>query len=380
MLILLSGDAPLLKEFEISSAEAAFYPEWPWLPNMNPSAAQASGSSTPSAPMLQKLESLTLQFTPFKWTSPMFHTSLHTLNLRALPTSHLPLDRVLHILHANKDSLRYLSIHFQSVTPAILPLNPLSLPELKELSVGGHYLLSQLVDTLILPSLEELNLDIEAREPIEEVIVSLVGRSGGAAIPIKHLSVAYGYGCGRRASKANEGLITSSSSKASGPSTPNSPTFYYGPGGIVIAWNILAELPQLESLRVGGTPMDTLLCALGVPDDDMLNGGGPGGLNAGSMPSGGMQWLCPNLLELGMKNCHAHSEGLTKLVQMVEARNPADSSGALVINGVAPTKLKSLELYECTTVGTDVVDWLKEKVEEVACTDLAFERSVPSFP
>lgn len=379
VLILHLGDAPLLKEFEISSAEAAYYYEWPWIPSMN-------CLNAPIAPMLHKLQSLTLQFMPFKWTSPMFHTSLHTLNLRALPTLHLPLDRVLHILYANKDSLRYLLIYFYSVTPSQFPLNMLTLPQLKKLSVGGHYRLAQLVDTLILPSLEELNLDIEAREPIEEVIIeSLIGRSGGSAMPVKHLSVAYGYGCGRRASKENECPITSTCSGESGPSTAtNSANFYYEPSGISMftSWNLLAELPQLESLRVGQTPIDTLLCALGVPDADVLSGasGGPEGLNADNTPSGRVQWLCPNLLELGLKNCHAHSEGIARLVQMVEARNPMDSSGALVINGVVPTRLKTLELYECMTLGTDIVDWLKDKVEEVACTDPAFERSVPSLP
>lgn len=306
----------------------------------------------------------------------MFHTALHTLNLRSLPTFHMPLDRILHILKENKDTLKYLSIHFQGVTPAIIPLNSVTLPELVEFSIGGHHALSQLVDSLILPSLEELNLDIEAREPIEDVIMSLIARSGGAAaMSIKHLSVAYGFGCGRRASKAK-----SKSPPAVVTKTPVGPSgmhmggqsFYYGPGGVVIGWNILNELSQLESLRVGGTPMDTLLCALSVPDDDII-------IHHSSAPPGqpnAISWLCPNLRELGMKNCHAHSEAAAKLVQMIEARNPDANATGVVINGVAPKKLRALELYECSNLGQDVVQWLQAKVEEVIFTEppYAYER------
>ncbi len=32
-----SGEAPILREFEVSSVEAAFFAEWPWLPNANSS-------------------------------------------------------------------------------------------------------------------------------------------------------------------------------------------------------------------------------------------------------------------------------------------------------------------------------------------------------
>ncbi|GLB38981.1 hypothetical protein LshimejAT787_0601430 [Lyophyllum shimeji] len=87
----ISGEAPLLREFEVSSAEAAFYQEWQWLPNAPQNATL----------VLPKLRTLTLQYTPFKWSSPMLRTNLHTLNLRALPTSHLPLDRILYIIANN---------------------------------------------------------------------------------------------------------------------------------------------------------------------------------------------------------------------------------------------------------------------------------------
>ncbi|RDB27535.1 hypothetical protein Hypma_003789 [Hypsizygus marmoreus] len=322
----INGDAPLMKEFEVSSAEAAFYPEWQWLPN-------ASANATL---VLPKLETLTLQYTPFKWSSPMLRSNLHSLNLRALPTAHLPLDRILFII-ANNPALESLTLHFQGVLPPILPLAPTTLPLLKTFHIGGHYILSQLVDSLSLPVLDSLTLDIEAREPIEDTISSLLARSSNP--PLTHLSVAYG-------------------------SSSGSSTFYYGPSGIVISWTtLLLELGGLESLYIGGTPLEPLLMALGVPDDDN---------------NGMTAWACPKLKALGMRNCHAHSEGVVKLVQMVEARNPAQSNGgstsASMVGGVTPVRLKTLELYDCASLGQDVVEWLKSRVEEVVCTEPEYER------
>lgn len=315
----------MLREFEISSAEAAFYAEWPWLPS----------ASASSSVVLPQLETLTLQYTPFKWSSPMLCTNLRSLTLRALPTSHLPLDRVLFIVAANP-ALETLSLHFAGILPAILPLTPTSLPELKSLSIGGHYLLSQLVESLILPAVDTLSFDIEARDPIEDTIANLLTRSNNP--PVAHLALAYG-------------------------NTSNASTFYYGPGGIVISWMFLAELGSLQSLHVGGTPLEPLLAALGPPDDE----------------SNHTQWACPNLTSLAMKNCHSHSEGVAKLVQMVDARNPDSSgatttSGGTTINGVTPVKLKQMELYDCASLGQDVVKWLKARIDDVTCTEPTFER------
>lgn len=313
------GDAPLLDEFEISCAEPAFYnTEWPWLPSANAS----------TSVLLPKLTSLTLQYTPFKWSSPVFKTGLRSLTLRALPSNHLPLDRILHLL-ANNPELENLSLHFAAVLPAILPLSPVTLPELRDLSLGGHFLMSQLLDSLILPAVDGMTLDIESRDPIEDTISNLLTRSNNP--PLAHLSVAYG--------------------------TSTSSSFYYGSGGVVISWTFLADLNSLESLHVGGTPFEPLLSALGAPDEDQTS------------------WLCPNLTSVGMKNCHSHSEGVSKLVQMVEARNPDASTSAVTVNGVAPTKLKQLELHDCASLGQDVVKWLKARIEEVVCTEPPYDRS-----
>jgi hypothetical protein len=278
--------------------------------------------------MLPKLRSLTLQYSPFKWSSPVFKTNLRSLTLRALPTNHLTLDRVLLIL-SNNPGLETLALHFSALVPAILPSSPITLAELKELTLGGHFLMSQLSESLVLPSIDSLRLDIEARDPIEDTISNLLNRSSNP--PLSHLAVAYGGN--------------------------SSSSFYYGSGGMVISWTFLADLNSLESLHVGGTPFEPLLTALGAPDEDQTT------------------WLCPNLTSVGMKNCHGHNEGVAKLVQMVEARNPEASVAAVTVNGVSPKKLKQLELYDCANLGQDVIQWLKARIEDVVCTEPPYDRS-----
>jgi hypothetical protein len=204
-----------------------------------------------------------------------------------------------------------------------------TLLDLKDLNFGGHYLMSQLTESLILPSLDSLTFDIEPRDPIEDTISNLLTRSSNP--PLTHLAVAY--------------------------SNNSSSSFYYGSGGVVISWTFLSELNSLESLHVGGTPLEPLLTALGAPDEEQTS------------------WLCPNLTSVGMKNCHAHSEGVGKLVQMVEARNPEASVPTATVNGVSPTKLKQLELYDCANLGQDVIEWLKARIEGVVCTEPPFDRS-----
>ena len=44
--------------------------------------------------------------------------------------------------------------------------------------------------------------------------------------------------------------------------------------------------------------------------------------------------------------------------------------------GVAPVRLRHLELYDCTALGPDVTKWLKTRIEEVVCTEPSFEGCV----
>ncbi|KAF9652297.1 hypothetical protein BDM02DRAFT_3153761 [Thelephora ganbajun] len=315
------GDAPHLKEFEISCAEPAFYSEWNWLPS-------AKANTTI---VLPNLSSLTLQYMPFKWSSPLFKTDLHSLTLRSLPTSHLPLDRILHIVASNPN-LESMDLHFPAIHPAILPLNPLTLENLTRMSLGGHYLLSQLLDNLTLPSLAYLSYNIEAREPIEETITNLISRSNNP--PLATLSIAYHAGA----------------------------ALYYGAAACIMNWGFLMDVPELRTLKVGGTAFEPLLVALSAPED------------------GTGQWFCPKLTGLYMKGCHAHGDGVSKLVQMVDMRNPTPTSSTQTTNaggGGGPVdKLKHLELHDCAVLGPDVVQWMKSRILEVVCVELASDRWV----
>src|ERR1700761_98638 len=113
-----------------------YHGEWPWLPSANPN----------TEVVLPKLETVTLQYAPFKWSSPMLRMNLRTLNLRTVPTTSIPIDRVLHIVSNNK-TLEDLSLHVTTVLNPVLPLSQTTLPELKTLSVGGHFLMASLVDS-----------------------------------------------------------------------------------------------------------------------------------------------------------------------------------------------------------------------------------------
>ncbi|KZT70500.1 hypothetical protein DAEQUDRAFT_667831 [Daedalea quercina L-15889] len=321
----IEGDAPLLEEFEVSAAEPAFYGDWKWLPSAPASMIVDIGN----------LKSLTLNNVPFKWSSPMLR-NLRSLSIRTLPTMHPALDRVMFMVTANPQ-LESLSLHFSSPNPPVLPLTPTVLRDLKSLTLGGHYLLSSFADALVLPSLETLVLDVDAREPIEDTVSALLARSNNP--PLTRLSLSYT-------------LCSGSSS------------FYYGGGAGVATWHFLSELDHLRTLQVGGAPFEPLLTALGATDDEAQ-------VPPAHAPVD--HWVCPNLTTLALRGCHAHTDGVHKLVQMVEARNPDVHAAGAAGVGLGPARLRHLELHDCATLGPDVLKWLKSRIEEVVCTEPAFE-------
>ncbi|KAJ7460090.1 hypothetical protein B0H11DRAFT_167410 [Mycena galericulata] len=354
----ITGSAPLLKEFEVSSASAVFYPtEWGWLPSSN-------ASATCENP-LPNLQTLTLQYAPFKPTSPVFlqpATQLHTLNIRALPASLIPLDRILGIITANSGTLKSLRLHFSSVSHAVLPLPAnTTLEHLEDLYVGGHHLLSQLIDTLTVPQLRALDLDFDApREPIEETITTLYTRSQNPLL--KSLAVSYG------------GPSPPAGSPGAGQST-----FYYGyvAAGTIVSWGFLTDVGgALEVLKVGGAALESLIGTLAAPDDSGL-------IPGTQQPT--PEWACPRLRELYMRGCHAHAhahDGVGKLVKMVDARNPAGGGAANAGSGSgtgAVARLARLEMDDCGQMGGDVVRWLEGRIGAggVVCTEPPPETYVP---
>ncbi|KAJ6529133.1 hypothetical protein DFH09DRAFT_155579 [Mycena vulgaris] len=338
----ITGSAPLLKEFEVSSASAVFYPtEWGWLPSAN---------ASPACPNpLPNLQTLTLQYAPFKPTSAVFLqplTQLHTINIRALPACLIPLDRILGIITANRGTLKSLRLHFSSVSHAVLPLPPnTTLDHLEDLYIGGHHLLAQLIDTLSVPLLRSLDLDFDSpREPIEETIATLCARSQNPALTT--LSISHG-----------------------GPAAPPNPAggFYYGyvAAGNVVSWAFLNDCgATLEVLKIGGAALEGLLATLASPEDH------PTSLGVGA-PGNPPVWTCPRLRELHLRACHAHAhahDGVGKLVKMVDARNPA--GGGAGVGGVVK-RLARLELDDCVPLGGDVISWLEGRigVGAVVCVD-----------
>ncbi len=194
---------------------------------------------------------------------------LHTLNLRGLPTSHLPLDRILHIL-SNNPELKSVSLHFQGVLPAILPLASLTLPHVTSLTLGGHYLLTQLLESLTLPILDSLTLDIEARDAIEDIISGLLTRSNRP--PMQNLSIAYGVAANAAKFLLRAGRTCHRMDCTSGGASP--------PQNAHHRRHIARAPPHL----------------LGYPEDDPNQ-------------SQTLAWACPALEFLGLRSCHAHNEG-----------------------------------------------------------------------
>lgn len=259
--------------------------------------------------------------------------NLRNLSLRTLPTTQIALDRILYMI-SQSPALENLSLHFSAVNTAVLPLMPTALQHLHSFSIGGHYLLNTLVDSLSLPTLQSLTIDVDGRDPVEDTIANLVARSNSP--PLTALSLAYATGSG----------------SASG--------IYYATGSMIASWHFLRELDHLRTLQVGGIGFETFLSSLTFPDDE----------------NGQEKWLCPNLTTLAMRGCHTHGEGVSKLVHMIEARNPDTAAGhtAVAANGVVPTRVKRLEVHECVTTGLDVMTWLQTRVDEVVCSEPAFDR------
>lgn len=232
--------------------------------------------------------------------------------------------------------------------------------------LSGSYLLPSLLDALTTPVLEKLVLDLEPREPIEEAIASLLTRSGGP--PLTCLTIAY----------------------------TNASPFYPGVG-VLGAWAFLAGSPGIKSLTVGQTSFENVVSALGRPTgapggnpDNSDDEDGPGPVGGVDGPGVGVNgpvgviaadiepgtWLVPSLERLTLRACHAHSDvAVQKLIKLVEERNPlqlANGENA----GVEPqlTRLKSLEVHDCVSLGEDVLKWLRARISEVKYTELTYNR------
>lgn len=310
-----------------------------------------------------KLHSVTLQYVPFRWSSPLIASNLRTLSLRssasvsigAYTTANMTLDRLLHIISSNP-SLEHLSLNFPNSQHSVLPLETTRLNHLKKLCIIGNYTMQPLIDALVLPALEYLALDT-GRESFEEAAGNLITRSNNP--PISYLSVSYN-------------------------GSPYSPSYFHDTPPGATPWGFLSGMDQLRTLKVGHVALEFILEELSRVNE------------------GSNSWLAPRLEHLALKNCAGHGDSVSKLVVLVEARNPrlpgADGTlpqyvpgtgaSATANNGfvlpiiledggdgtppppphpplIQPARLKSIEMENCTLIGEDIVKWLKSRVEEI---------------
>jgi len=324
--------------------------------------------------------------------------------------------------------LQSLVLYFQGVLPNVLPLASLVIREVTEVRIGGHWLLSQLVDCLSTPQLKKLSLSIDPRESAEDVIIGLLTRSAAALstfnpLPSQFTQLTAGAIGDIKLEELSLGYDTPPSPNLLSPSHPfilpagpsliNHPHIhthmnihamyhYYVPSltGITPSWRaLLVHVPHLRVLKVGGMPLEALLDCLANNEDDGSGLGGAGGSGAGN----GNNWLAPNLEVLmlrGWCSNYGHgssgsggspngagygmggSEVITKLVVAIESRNPDSGSvglgggwggsiNDLSLGGNSSVKrLKHLEMHDCD-LGVDVERWLEGRIERVVCMDLS---------
>ncbi|KAH7868332.1 uncharacterized protein C8R40DRAFT_846837 [Lentinula edodes] len=318
----ISGNAPKLQEFEISSIEPSMinFTDWTWMPNI----------TNITLPALQRVSTTNI---PLLLNSSLLSQPLHTIYISALSTSPIQVGSLMQMLAKHASTLCVLSLNLPSMTPPVVPATtlpftsntPLCFPLLEELSLGGHNLMSQLAGAITTPSLEELNVDIDLGRGgishtmapngaangvqhfsyIEEVVHALLHRGSPApADKLKALSIAFGFGNGRRATKERDSDPYLQALKFA-QACPCAGTTFLPPGHyatptpsvVHISWQFLASLPALQSLKVGlgghagpvwpsnvntsvnnipytggSVDIEHFLSSLCVPDEDYMTG------------------------------------------------------------------------------------------------------------
>ncbi|KAL1741329.1 hypothetical protein HDZ31DRAFT_45674 [Schizophyllum fasciatum] len=335
----ISGDAPLLEEFEVCTAEAAYFPEWrSFLPCSH-------------GPVdLPRLRSVTLHHISFGLMGPLLLMSLTSMTLRALPSMVIPLNQVIALVTANP-LLETLVLYFPSLQPPVLPLSsypPITLAHLRTLALGGRAILTYLVDKLVIPNLRHLAWDIDTRAPerttLRRVLERLLKRSGpDAGASIEEISLGWGF--------------------PYPPQHPLRPPPYDAADPASLS--PYAAPPLIGGLR----PLLRLtpnLRALSAADRRRR---GPGGA-----------YVCPRLTRLALRACpsvHAQ-EALRRMVGFVQGRNPGGVRGGAGAGAGAsaaqvafltgkPVRLEELEMVGCSRLEPDIGHWLESRVPHVVC-------------
>ncbi|KAL1659092.1 hypothetical protein GGF50DRAFT_107985, partial [Schizophyllum commune] len=361
----ISGDAPLLEEFEICTADTAYFPEWrSFLP------------CSQRVVNLTRLRSVTLHHISFGLMGPLLVkppvpdapgvlSSLTSITLRALPGMVIPLNQVLALVIANP-MLEALVLYFPAIQPPVLPLSSyplITLPHLRTLALGGRPILMHLADKLATPALRSFAWDIDARGPervsLRHVLQRLLKRSDPeSGSSIEELAVNWGFPYPVShpfrppPSAAPEDLALSP---------------YASPPLIGGLRRLLRLVPNLRTLSLAEVPLDLVFGVLGgFGDADMDSASNPNsadsdddedaamvatsftgwtsptwaapasddgaGVNGygGSGPQVGGAYVCPRLVRLALRCCSSvHvQEALRRMVGFVQGRNPARAGGA----------------------------------------------------
>ncbi|KAF8674922.1 hypothetical protein RHS04_07024 [Rhizoctonia solani] len=311
-----NGNAPLLEEFVISCGDVGHHhisPDpWCYFPT----------STNSKVPQMRKLD---LRNVPFTWNSPMLR-GLHHLSLadQAHPvasSTRLSMDRLLTLLSNNPD-LETLSLELRCGS-ALLPPRDLVLHKLKSLTIaGGDSQTVEFLDHLTLPALESLSVRLSAPEPIDDVLQSLLSRSGNPQIKRFACHPCY----------ADE-----------------------FPSRAVAALPTITHLEMLEMI-----PRDVLMQLTPHPHSDSA---GPA-TTAGVPNSSGVP--CPALESVIIRGCPSLPQAIPELVQFILHRNPHElnATGVKSTSGLAP--LKSVVITNCgMPLEEDVREWITARVPHV---------------
>ena len=419
----IQGNAPLLQEFVVGCTESSFFPpsseQWQWLPS-----GSSAASPTPA------LRSLELRNVPFRWSSPLL-SNLRKLKLVSnnLSVQPLTLNRILSIIHASP-LIEVLELNLVSQAH-ILPLSPVTLDHLRELKLGGSQgqnpLLQQLIGQLITPALQSLTIEADSRSEsstMTETLTSLFIRSsqptitsfsyglastansgpspytayGTLGFPTSLLRQLYHLEHLTVASCPMEPILSALSSTSSNQDDDDDASDFGGPGifgggaggapnpGNAFGTPVIP--PSMPAIQLGALanavhsstnahnnstanlPNLIATAASNLAAAVAAAANAPTTANPGNHFND--DYLCPFLKNITFKHCHPHSDGIGKIIKMVQARNPdgvADLAAVASGDTAIPRRIKTLEFSECGHIGGDVIGWLEERVLNVVYTE-----------
>lgn len=240
----------------------------------------------------------------------------------------LGLDRLLNLLKRNP-KLENLEIHVQLNDP-LLPLEPTELSCLTSLAISGGRNASNFLEHIKLPCLQVLDVHITARNDMDDVLSRLFVRS--ASPPVRD----FRYVAGQR---------TGWGSSFTGS----------GPFPVTFLDHISDTVRRLVAVKC---TLQTLLSELADAREGVV--------------------LCPALRQLCLFDCYSQHNFVQQLIRLVEVRNPPGSVGST--SNTIPWRLDTLNLRGGPDLDSDVVDWLKKRVNNVQYADSKTPSQTSTFP